>query len=99
MWRPQLVPFDMKTYSTYMHKDDSISIQQESYVCWLDVSCLFFFSALWPFSTLGWPDVSTQDFKKFYPTTVLETGYILLSLTGAALALPLSFSIVYHVYN
>lgn len=33
-------------------------------------------SSLWPFSTLGWPDVSAEDFKRFYPTSVLETGYI-----------------------
>lgn len=33
------------------------------------------YSALWPFSTLGWPDVSAEDFKRFYPTSVLETGY------------------------
>lgn len=32
------------------------------------------FSALWPFSTLGWPDVSEEDFRRFYPTTMLETG-------------------------
>lgn len=32
------------------------------------------YSALWPFSTLGWPDVSAEDFKRFYPTTMLETG-------------------------
>ena len=37
-------------------------------------------SALWPFSTLGWPDVTSEDFKKFYPTTMLETGYVLFSL-------------------
>lgn len=36
----------------------------------------FCFSALWPFSTLGWPDVSAEDFKQFYPTTLLETGYV-----------------------
>ncbi|KAK7255748.1 hypothetical protein RIF29_29167 [Crotalaria pallida] len=30
--------------------------------------------ALWPFSTLGWPDLSAEDFKRFYPTTMLETG-------------------------
>lgn len=43
-----------------------------------DVLDTWFSSALWPFSTLGWPDVSTQDFKKFYPTTVLETGHDIL---------------------
>lgn len=34
----------------------------------------WFSSALWPFSTLGWPDV-TDELKKFYPTSVLVTGY------------------------
>ncbi|KAK4260573.1 hypothetical protein QN277_003669 [Acacia crassicarpa] len=32
--------------------------------------------ALWPFSTLGWPDLSAEDFQRFYPTTMLETGYV-----------------------
>ena len=34
----------------------------------------WFSSALWPCSTLGWPD-DTEDLKRFYPTTVMETGY------------------------
>ena len=34
----------------------------------------WFSSALWPFATLGWPD-DTPDFKKFFPTDVLVTGY------------------------
>ncbi len=34
----------------------------------------WFSSALWPFSTLGWPD-ETEDFKKYYPTDTLVTGY------------------------
>ncbi|XP_077225859.1 protein EMBRYO DEFECTIVE 2247 isoform X2 [Tasmannia lanceolata] len=43
-----------------------------------DVLDTWFSSALWPFSTLGWPDVSEDDFKHFYPTTVLETGHDIL---------------------
>lgn len=34
----------------------------------------WFSSALWPFSTLGWPE-ETEDFKKYYPTNTLVTGY------------------------
>lgn len=34
----------------------------------------WFSSGLWPFTTLGWPD-KTEDFKYFYPTTVMETGH------------------------
>jgi valyl-tRNA synthetase len=39
-----------------------------------DVFDTWFSSALWPFSTLGWPD-ATHDFKTYYPTDVLVTGY------------------------
>jgi valyl-tRNA synthetase len=42
-----------------------------------DVLDTWFSSALWPFSTLGWPD-ETEDLKKFYPTSVLVTGYDIL---------------------
>ncbi len=37
----------------------------------------WFSSALWPFSTMGWPD-RTPDLEKFYPTSVLVTGYDIL---------------------
>ena len=40
-----------------------------------DVLDTWFSSALWPFETLGWPDVNAEDYKKFYPTDVLVTGY------------------------
>ncbi len=39
-----------------------------------DVLDTWFSSALWPFSTLGWPD-QTEDLKYFYPTSMLVTGY------------------------
>jgi valyl-tRNA synthetase len=42
-----------------------------------DVLDTWFSSALWPFSTLGWPE-QTEDLKKFYPTSVLVTGYDIL---------------------
>jgi len=50
----------------------SKNIEQES-----DVLDTWFSSALWPFSTLGWPD-ETPDYKYFYPTTMMETGYDIL---------------------
>ena len=40
-----------------------------------DVLDTWFSSALWPFSTLGWPDMDAEDLKYFYPTDVLVTGY------------------------
>ena len=42
-----------------------------------DVLDTWFSSALWPFSTLGWPD-QTESLKKFYPTSVLCTGFDIL---------------------
>ena len=43
-----------------------------------DVFDTWFSSNLWPFSTLGWPDVDDAFYKKFYPTSVLVTGYDIL---------------------
>jgi valyl-tRNA synthetase len=42
-----------------------------------DVLDTWFSSALWPFSTLGWPE-DTEDLRYFYPTSVMETGYDIL---------------------
>jgi len=42
-----------------------------------DVLDTWFSSGLWPFSTLGWPD-DTDDLRRFYPTSTLETGYDIL---------------------
>ena len=50
----------------------SKNLQQES-----DVLDTWFSSALWPFSTLGWPD-ATDELKTFYPTSVLVTGFDIL---------------------
>ncbi len=42
-----------------------------------DIFDTWFSSGLWPFSTLGWPD-QTEDLRRFYPGSVLETGYDIL---------------------
>jgi valyl-tRNA synthetase len=42
-----------------------------------DVLDTWFSSGLWPFSTLGWPE-NTPDLRRYYPTTVMETGYDIL---------------------
>ncbi len=49
--------------------DDSVSLRQDN-----DVLDTWFSSALWTFSTLGWPD-NTEDLKTFHPTDVLVTGF------------------------
>lgn len=44
-----------------------------------DVLDTWFSSALWPFSTMGWPDTEAEDFKHYYPTDCLVTGYDIIS--------------------
>ena len=40
-----------------------------------DVLDTWFSSALWPFSTMGWPDTDTREYERYYPTNTLVTGY------------------------
>lgn len=40
-----------------------------------DVLDTWFSSALWPFSTMGWPDTDSDDFKRYFPNSTLITGY------------------------
>jgi valyl-tRNA synthetase len=54
----------------FKHKlDDAVLLKQDD-----DVLDTWFSSALWPFSTLGWPE-RTEAFEEFYPTSVLFTGF------------------------
>ena len=39
----------------------------------------WFSSALWPFSTLGWPNEESEDYKRYYPTNVLVTGFDIIT--------------------
>jgi len=60
------------------YKDDEVKVQVEcpgdGWVQDEDVLDTWFSSALWPFSTLGWPE-KTELFERYYPTNVLVTGY------------------------
>ena len=60
------------------YKDGDVKVQVEcpgeGYVQDEDVLDTWFSSALWPFSTLGWPD-NTELLQRYYPTNVLVTGY------------------------
>jgi valyl-tRNA synthetase len=51
-----------------------------------DVLDTWFSSWLWPFSTLGWPD-DTPDLRRFYPTSVMETGYDIIFFWVARMAM------------
>ncbi len=63
------VSIDTPQYCSHCH---STNIYQDP-----DVLDTWFSSALWPHSTLGWPD-DTEDLRYFYPTSVMETGYDIL---------------------
>ncbi len=56
--------------ATHCEKCGSANIERDP-----DVLDTWFSSALWPFSTLGWPDLDSEDLKYFFPTDVLVTGY------------------------
>ena len=64
---------------TVAEEDPTSCGQCSSTHIWQDPDVLdtWFSSALWPHSTLGWPE-DTQDLRYFYPTTVMETGYDIL---------------------
>ncbi len=66
-----------------------------------DIFDTWFSSGLWPFSTLGWPD-ETDDLRRYYPGTVMETGYDIIffwvarmMMLGIHLAENIPFRIVY----
>lgn len=44
----------------------------------MQISFCIYSSGLWPFATVGWPNISAADFQRFYPASVLETGYDIL---------------------
>jgi valyl-tRNA synthetase len=57
-------------------KGDEVSLEpKEGFVASTDTLDTWFSSALWPFSTMGWPDTEAHDLKRFFPGDVLETGY------------------------
>ncbi len=55
---------------TSCHKCGSGNLIQDE-----DVLDTWFSSALWPFSTMGWPNIDAADFKRYYPTNLMITGY------------------------
>ena len=69
----------------YYHKDSKKILvcelppkNIENYIQDEDVLDTWFSSALWPFSTLNWPEVNNQDYKRYFPTDLMVTGYDLI---------------------
>ncbi|MBB6451927.1 valyl-tRNA synthetase [Salirhabdus euzebyi] len=75
LWWGHRIPawYHKETGETYVGldaPDDEENWEQDT-----DVLDTWFSSALWPFSTMGWPDESSKDFQRYFPTNVLVTGY------------------------
>jgi valyl-tRNA synthetase len=75
LWWGHQIPVWYKGEEVYVGKQKP---EGEGWVQEEDVLDTWFSSGLWPFSTLGWPDTNAKDYKYFYPTTVMETGYDIL---------------------
>lgn len=71
LWWGHRIPAWYKENEVYVGMD---APKEEGWVQDEDVLDTWFSSALWPFSTLGWPEI-TEDLKRYYPTNVLVTGY------------------------
>ena len=75
--------YHKETGEIYCEMDDPKDI--ENYTQDEDVLDTWFSSALWPFSTLGWPE-KTEDFERYYPTDCLVTGYDIIFFWVARMA-------------
>ncbi len=75
LWWGHQIPawYNKQTGETYVGEKAPADI--ENWEQDPDVLDTWFSSALWPFSTMGWPDVESQDYKRYFPTNTLVTGY------------------------
>lgn len=75
LWWGHRIPawYHKETNELYVGKEAPADI--ENWEQDEDVLDTWFSSALWPFSTMGWPDKDAEDFKRYFPTDVLVTGY------------------------
>lgn len=75
LWWGHRIPawYHKETGEVYVGKEapeDSENWEQDP-----DVLDTWFSSALWPFSTMGWPNTNSKDYRRYFPTDVLVTGY------------------------
>ncbi|QBG68630.1 valine--tRNA ligase [Staphylococcus pseudintermedius] len=75
LWWGHQIPawYHNETGELYVGEEAPVDI--ENWTQDEDVLDTWFSSALWPFSTLGWPNEEAADYQRFYPTNVLVTGY------------------------
>ncbi|WP_048000145.1 valine--tRNA ligase [Lactiplantibacillus herbarum] len=78
LWWGHRIPawYSKTTGETYVGVDEPKDL--ENWEQDEDVLDTWFSSALWPFSTMGWPDENSEDFQRYFPTSTLVTGYDIL---------------------
>ena len=79
LWWGHRIPawYHKETGEMYVGMEDPTDV--ENWEQDPDVLDTWFSSALWPFSTMGWPDEDAEDFKRYFPTSTLVTGYDIIS--------------------
>ncbi len=79
LWWGHRIPawYHKETGEMYVGMEDPTDV--ENWEQDPDVLDTWFSSALWPFSTMGWPDENAEDFKRYFPTSTLVTGYDIIS--------------------
>ncbi len=75
LWWGHRIPAWYHKETGEVHVDHEPPADIENWEQDKDVLDTWFSSALWPFSTMGWPDTDSEDYKRFYPTAALVTGY------------------------
>ncbi|MDD6258831.1 MAG: valine--tRNA ligase [Erysipelotrichaceae bacterium] len=85
LWWGHRIPawYNKETGETYVGEEDPKD--PENWEQDPDVLDTWFSSALWPFATLGWPE-ETEDYKRYYPTDILVTGYDIIFFWVARMA-------------
>lgn len=85
LWWGHRIPawYNKTTGETYVGEEDPKD--PENWTQDEDVLDTWFSSALWPFATLGWPE-ETDDYKRYYPTSTLVTGYDIIFFWVARMA-------------
>ena len=85
LWWGHRIPawYNKTTGETYVGEEDPKD--PENWTQDEDVLDTWFSSALWPFATLGWPE-ETDDYKRYYPTSTMVTGYDIIFFWVARMA-------------
>lgn len=85
LWWGHRIPawYNKNTGETYVGEEEPKDL--ENWVQDEDVLDTWFSSALWPFGTLGWPE-NSEDFKRYYPTSTMVTGYDIIFFWVARMA-------------